>query len=171
MRALRAAAVLLLGLILQASFIAQLDLFGARGDVLLLVPIAAGLTSGPERGAIAGFVTGLCVDLLVQTPFGLFALAYCLVGYGVGAFQSGVLRASRLLPIVAAVAGASLGTLFWVLAATVVGEEGLLDGHLVGVLLAVSVLDALLVLPALRLARWVEGEGERPTLGLVRTRA
>ena len=48
--------------------------FGAHGDLLLLVPIAAGLTVGPERGAIAGFVAGLAVDLLVTTPFGLTAL-------------------------------------------------------------------------------------------------
>jgi rod shape-determining protein MreD len=167
-RALRAAAVLLLALVVQDSFIAQLDLLGVRGDVLTLVPVAAGLTAGPERGAIAGFAAGLCEDLLAHTPFGLFALTYCLVGYAVGAFQRGVLRTSRLLPIVAAVLGASLGTLFWALAATVVGEEGLLDGRLLRIVVAVALLDALLILPAVRLARWVEGTAERPQLGLAR---
>lgn len=168
MRAVRAAGVLLLALVFQDSLVAQLDLFGVRGDVLTLVPVASGLTAGPERGAIAGFAAGLCEDLLSHTPFGLFALTYCLVGYAVGAFQSGVLRASRLLPIVAAVLGAALGTLFWALAATVVGEEGVLNGHLVRIVLVVTVVDALLILPGVRLARWVEGTTERPQLGLVR---
>jgi rod shape-determining protein MreD len=168
MRVVRAGTVLLGGLVLQASFIAQLDLFGVQGDVLLLVPIAAGITAGAERGALAGFAAGLAVDLLVQTPFGLTALSYCLVGYGVGAFQTGVLRASRLLPIVAAVVGAALGITFWALAATVVGEQGLLGGELLRIVAVVAVLDALLVVPALRVARWVEGAPDRPALGIVR---
>ncbi|MDQ3294419.1 MAG: rod shape-determining protein MreD, partial [Actinomycetota bacterium] len=130
--------------------------------------IAAGITAGPERGALAGFVAGLTLDLLVQTPFGLTALSYCLVGYCVGAFQSGVLRASRLLPVTAALAGAALGTAFWALAATVVGEQGLLGADLLRVVVVVAVLDALLVMPALRVARWVEGAPDRPMLGMAR---
>lgn len=164
MRAAKAGLVLVLVLVLQTALVADLPIFGVTADAVILVPVAAGLTVGPERGAVAGFVAGLAFDLLVQTPFGLYALAYCLVGYGVGAFQSGVLRASRLLPIVAAMAGGALGTGFWVLAATVVGEEGLFDGELLRILAVVAVVAGLLVLPALRLARWVEDEGDRPVL-------
>ena len=158
--------MLLTALVLQASIVSQLGVFGAHGDLLILVPITAGLTVGPERGAMAGFVAGLAVDLLVTTPFGLTALSYCLVGYCVGAFQSGVLRASWFLPIVAAVAGAALGTAFWALAATVVGEEGLLEAHLGRIVIAVAVVAGALVLPALRVARWVEQDPAAPRLGV-----
>jgi len=164
--ALRAAGVLLVALVVQASFVAEVDLFGAHGEVLLLVPVVAGLTAGPERGAAAGFAAGFAVDLLVQTPFGLTALAYCLVGYGVGAFQSGVLRASWWLPMMAAVAGSAVGTVLFAVMATVVGEEGILDGHLLDVVAAVVAWNLVLVLPALRIARWVEAAGERPIIGL-----
>ena len=159
MTALKAAVVLLAALVVQASVVARLDLFGAHGDLLILVPVAAGLTVGAERGAIAGFVAGIAVDLLSTTPFGLTALAYCIVGYGVGAFQSGVLRASWWLPIAAALGGAAFGTVAWAVAATVVGEEGQLDQDLYGIVAAVAAVAVVLIVPAVRVARWVEPHG------------
>lgn len=161
----KAAAVLLTALVLQAAVVSRIGLFGAHGDLLILVPVTAALTIGPERGAMAGFAAGIAVDLLVTSPFGLTALSYCLVGYGVGALQSGVLRATWFLPIVAAVAGAAFGTTFWAVAATVVGEEGLLGADLGRVVLAVSLLAGVLVLPALRVARWVEADLDRSFSG------
>ncbi len=161
---LRAGGLLLAGLVLQASFVAEIGLFGAHGEILWLVPVVAGLTAGAERGAIAGFVAGIATDLLVQTPFGLTALAMSLVGYGVGAFQSGVLKVSWWLPMVAAVAGSAIGTVLFALAAAVVGEEGILGGHLASVVLAVALWNLVLVLPAMRLARWVEQADDRPML-------
>lgn len=165
MSALRAGLVLLSALVLQASVVGQLGLFGAHGDLLILVPITAAITVGPERGAVAGFAAGLAVDLLVTTPFGLTALTYSLVGYGIGALQAGMLRASGWLPPVAAVAGAAIGTALWALAATAIGEEGLLTGDLFGIIAAVTVVALVLVLPALKLARWVEGDAARPFAG------
>ncbi len=164
MTRLRAATVLLLALVFQASFVVEVDLFGAHGEVLLLVPIVAGLTSGPERGAVAGFAAGLALDLLVQTPFGLTALTYCLVGYAVGALQSGVLRTSFWLPAMAAVAGSAIGVVLFAVLVTVVGEESAVDSRLLRVVLAVVLWNILLVAPALRLARWVEAVGDRPLL-------
>jgi rod shape-determining protein MreD len=163
----KAGLLLLVALVAQASFVAEVHFFGAHGEILWLVPVVAGLTAGPERGALAGFTAGIAVDLLVQTPFGLTALAMSLVGYGVGAFQSGVLRASWWMPVVAAVAGSSVGVVLYALAATVVGEQGVLDGRLARVVLAVVLWNVVLVVPALRLARWVEGVGGRPALGRV----
>ena len=165
MSGLKAALVLLTALVLQAAVVSRLDVFGAHGDLLVLVPVTAALTVGPERGAVAGFAAGLAVDLLVTTPFGLTALSYCLVGYGIGAFQDGVLRASWFLPVAAAVAGGALGTTFWALAATVVGEEGLLGAELGRIVLAVALVAAVLVLPALRVARWVEADLDGPLAG------
>jgi rod shape-determining protein MreD len=156
--ALKAALVLVAALVAQAAVVSRLDLFGAHGDLLILVPVAAGLTVGAERGAVAGFVAGLAVDLLVTTPFGLTALTYCIVGYAVGAFQTGVLRASWWVPVVAAVGGAAVGTVLWALAGTVVGLEGLLDDELLRVVGAVTLVALALVVPAVRLARWVEGD-------------
>lgn len=166
MTGLKAGLVLLSALVVQWAVFARLDLFGAHGDLMILVPVAAALTVGPERGAVAGFAAGFAVDLLVTTPFGLTALTYCLVGYGVGAFQSGVLRASWWLPMVAALTASVVGITFWAVAATVVGEEGLLNGELVRIELAVALVAVALILPALRLARWVESDLTRPLAGV-----
>ena len=163
---LRAGLVLVLALVLQAAFVAEMEVFGAHGEVLLLVPIVAALTSGPERGATAGFVAGIAIDLLVQTPFGLTALTYCLVGYAVGAFQSGVLRASWWLPLLAAVAGSAVGTVLFALTVTVVGDVSAVNGDLPRIVLAVVVWNVVLIGPALRLARWVEAGGDQPALRL-----
>ena len=162
----KAALVLLTALLLQASIVSQVTIFGAHGDLLVLVPVTAALTVGPERGAVAGFAAGFAVDLLVTTPFGLTALSYCLVGYGVGAVQSGVLRDSWWLPPVAAVAGAVFGTAFWAVAATVVGQEGLLDGTLLPILAVVALVAGALVVPSLRIARWVEQDMAAPMAGI-----
>ena len=157
MRSFRAGLVLLTAVVLQAAVVSRLDVFGAHADLLVLVPIAVALVDGPERGAMAGFVAGLAVDLLSTTPFGLTALAYGVVGFVVGSFQHGVLRNSVVLPVVSAMLGAALGVVVWVLAATVVGEEGLLDEDLLVVIAVVSVTAGLLVRPAVRIARWVDG--------------
>jgi rod shape-determining protein MreD len=156
-RSFRAGLVLLTAVVLQAAVVSRLDVFGAHADLLVLVPIAVALVDGPERGAMAGFVAGLAVDLLSTTPFGLTALAYGVVGFVVGSFQHGVLRNSVVLPVVSAMLGAALGVVVWVLAATVVGEEGLLDEDLLVVIAVVSVAAGLLVRPAVRIARWVDG--------------
>jgi rod shape-determining protein MreD len=162
---LKAALVLLTALVLQDAVVSQLGVFGAHGDLMILVPITAALTVGAERGAVAGFAAGLAVDLLVDTPFGLTALTYCLVGYCIGAFQDGVLRSTWMLPVVSAVIGSALGTTLWALSATVVGEEGLVTRDLVWIVVAVSVMAGALVLPALRVARWVEADMDRPLIG------
>ena len=156
MRGARAGAVLFLVVLLQAGLVADLSILGAHGDIVLLVPIAVGIVHGPERGAFAGFVAGFAVDLLVQTPFGLFALSYLLTGYLVGALQSGVLRATWWLPVLAAFTASLVGVVLFVLTATVVGVEGLLEADLIRIALAVAILNSVLILPALRVARWLE---------------
>lgn len=157
MRVFRASLVLLTAIVLQAAVVSRLGMFGAHADLLVLVPIAVALVDGPERGAMAGFVAGLAVDLLSTTPFGLTALAYSVVGFVVGAFQHGVLRNSVVLPVASAMLGAALGVALWALTATVVGEEGLLDGDLLVITAVVSVCAGILVMPAVRVARWVDG--------------
>lgn len=166
MTALRAGLVLLVTLAFQASFVAEMDVFGAHGEVLLLVPIVAGLTAGPERGAIAGFAAGIAVDLLVLTPFGLTALTYCLVGYCVGAFQSGVLRSSWWLPPMAAIVGSAVGTVLFALLVTVLSEVNAVNDELWRVVLAVLAWNVVLVGPALRVARWVEVTTDRSAVRL-----
>ena len=95
----RSPSVLFSAAVLQRGLFSQLRIAGVSVDVFLLLAIAGGMMLGPERGAIFGFFAGLTLDLLVQTPLGLSALVYCLVGFGTGRLQGTVLRANRVWPL------------------------------------------------------------------------
>ncbi len=146
--------VVLTALVLQASLVADLELLGARGDVMMLLAIAAGLVGGPQTGAYVGFGAGMAIDCLVQSPFGLSALAYCLTGYAVGTFQASVLRAAWWVPVVGAVAGSTLGILAFALGGAMLGQDHLLSPDLVAIMVVVALLNAVLVPAAVRVSRW-----------------
>jgi rod shape-determining protein MreD len=154
MRAARFAAILLVVLLVQTSLIAKLTIFGVRGDVVLLLPVVAGILGGSDRGAMVGFAAGLSFDLLLQTPFGLSALTYCLVGYSVGLLQGGVLRSAWWIPVLSALGASAAGVLVFAVFGKVLGQDGFIDGRLPKIALVVGALNALLVLPALRIGRW-----------------
>jgi rod shape-determining protein MreD len=153
---LRGTVVLITLLVVQTTLIADLPLLGVRGDLVLLAAIAAGIAGGPERGALVGFVAGLGYDLLVvQTPVGLYALAYCLTGYAVGMVQGSVLRASWWIPMVSAFVASVAGITVFAVLGKLVGHDEFIDTRLLKVAVIVGIVNALLVLPALRLVRWV----------------
>lgn len=154
MTAVRVSLVIVLALILQTSLVSDLRLFGATGDIMLLLGIAAGIAGGPERGAIVGFAAGLAFDLLLQTPFGLSSLAYCLTGYAVGTMQTSVLRLTWWIPVGFAIAASAVGIVLYSVVGEVVGLDGLLDGHLLAIVFVVALLNALCSVPAVRLLRW-----------------
>lgn len=150
----RVALVLVSAAVLQRGLFAQLRIEGAAFDVFLLLAVAGGLASGPDRGAILGFFSGLVLDLLVQTPMGLSALTYCVVGYVSGRLQDTVRRANRLLPsLLAALAGAS-GVVGYAVLAAVLGQASAVSDDLVAVALVVAVGNAILIRPAIRLVQW-----------------
>ena len=155
MRYTRPAFVVFVLLTLQTTLFADLDIFGAKGDVMLLLPIAAGINGGRDRGAIVGFISGLTLDLVVHgTPTGFFALGYTLVGYIVGMAQAGVLRAAWWIPVVTAFGASLFGVLTLAVVGKFLGLEGLFNRHLLAIGAVVAVVNAALVLPMIRVARW-----------------
>jgi len=154
MTILRMTLVILAALVLQVSVVADMHLFSATGDIMLLLGIAAGLAGGPERGAIVGFSSGIAFDLLLHSPFGLSALVYCLIGYAVGSFQTTVLRSSRWIPVVCAAVASAAGVLLFAVIGEVIGQESYVSDELVQIVLVVVVLNSLLALPAVRVMRW-----------------
>ena len=156
MKYARPAFVIFVLVTLQTTLLADLDLFGAKGDVVMLLPIAAGIAGGRDRGAIVGFIAGLSLDLVVHgTPTGFFALGYTLVGYIVGMLQAGVLRAAWWIPVVTALGASALGVLTLAVVGKFIGIEGLFAvSRLTRIALVVAGLNALLVLPMLRVTKW-----------------
>lgn len=155
MRQVRLVLVLITLLVLQTSLVADLTVFTVRGDLLLLLAVAAGIADGPDRGAMVGFLAGLGYDLLVsQTPAGLYALAYCLTGYAVGMVQGSVLRASWWIPVASGFGASAFGVVLFAMLGTVLGQDGMVNERLTRIALIVAVINALLILPMLRVMRW-----------------
>jgi len=146
--------VLLLFLVLHLTVLSRLRVAGAAPDVMLLLAIAAGVVGGPQLGALLGFAAGLTLDLFLETPLGLSALVFCLVGYAVGNIQGGVLRASWWIPLLTALVASVAGELAYALVATVVGQPHLVTLHLLVIALVVGVFNAIAAPIALRLVRW-----------------
>ena len=82
------AAVLLTTLLLQLTVLPWIHLPGATPDLLLVAVAALGLAGGPVRGAAAGFVAGLLIDIVPPADgvLGLSAVILTVVGYLAGEF-------------------------------------------------------------------------------------
>jgi rod shape-determining protein MreD len=155
--------VLLLFLVVELTVLDRLRVFGAGPDIMLLLAVMAGIEGGPRVGALFGFAAGITLDLFLETPMGLSALVFCLVGYAVGNIQGGVLRAAWWIPIVTTFVASVAGVLLYALVATVVGQPHLVTTHLFVVAAVVGVFNALVSPFALRLVRWsiADATGER----------
>jgi rod shape-determining protein MreD len=153
--------VLLLFLVLHLTVLAHLRLFGASPDAMLLLAVVAGIVGGPRAGVLMGFAAGITLDLFLETPMGLSALVFCLVGYAVGNIQGGVLRASWWIPVVTTLVACAAGELVYALVATVVGQPQLVTTHLLVVAAVVGLFNAAAAPFALRIVRWSVAGPER----------
>ena len=151
-------------LVLQLTLLNGLRLDNVHADALLLVTVAAGYVGGADRGALVGFACGLVADLFAQTPYGLSALAFCIVGYGVGLVRGGVLRTAWWIPVVTAAAATAAGELLFALLSAIVGQPQVLTDRL-GVVIGVTTLFngilARLAVPAMGWAMQIR-TGARP---------
>lgn len=153
--------IVLTAFLLQVGVVADLGLFGVHPELMLLLAICAGLAGGPVRGAEIGFVAGLMADLLLQSPLGVSALAFALVGFGVGTIEESVIRSSKLISIALAAMASAVGTLLYAAIAQMLGQRSLADPRLWVIVGIVSLLNAVLCVPVLALCRWAEGSALR----------
>ncbi|HKP92052.1 MAG TPA: rod shape-determining protein MreD [Thermoleophilaceae bacterium] len=83
---IRVGLLVLLGVVLQISGFAQVEVLGASPDVTPLVVAAVALWGGSVPGAITGFSVGLLLDLATGQNVGASSLVLSSVGYAVGRF-------------------------------------------------------------------------------------
>ncbi len=150
----RGGLVVVLFLTVQQTLVLELRIGGVHPDIMLLLPIAAGIVGGPVRGASMGFVAGLVSDLFLPTPFGLSALVGCLLGFGIGVATLALDRTASWLPPVAALAGSALYEVVYPVLGSVLGQPQMLHVGLARIVVLVSVTNAVLALPAMRLVSW-----------------
>jgi rod shape-determining protein MreD len=156
---LKAALVLVVALVLQITLVGDLRVLGSMGDLMLVLVVAAGITGGPDRGITWGFAAGVLYDLVLDTPFGLTALTYAVVGYAVGLVGAALGRTSGWWPVVlAGVAGMAQAVLYTCIG-ILIGTQFPL-GHVPGIGLVMAIVAAVLVTPMLRVLWWVHGRAE-----------
>jgi rod shape-determining protein MreD len=84
--AVRTSLLVLLGVVLQISGFAQIQVLGASPDLTPLIVAAVALWAGSVPGAITGFCVGLLLDLALGQNVGSSSLVLSAVGYAVGRF-------------------------------------------------------------------------------------
>ena len=82
----KAAALLFVAAVAQVSVFAQLHVFGAVPDVLLVTLVCLALLRGAVVGAVGGFFAGLVVDTASIGTLGLTSLVLTLAGYWIGRY-------------------------------------------------------------------------------------
>ena len=161
----RVAARLLLVIVvvvgLQASVMPNVRILGAHPEIVWLLPICAALLGGAELGALVGFVSGLAIDCLLPTPFGLTAFVGVLAGFGLGqlAERSGLAADGGvwwLLPALGAGLSA-LCVLAYDVFGIVLGEDQFTSVNIVAIVAVVAVFGALLIVPIWMAVGWAVG--------------
>lgn len=146
--------VVLLFVAVQQTLMLDLRVGGVHPDIMVLLPIVAGIIAGPARGGTMGFATGLVSDLFLPTPFGLSALVGTMIGFAVGVVTLAVDRTARWLPPVVALGASALYEVIYPLLGSVLGQPQMVHTDLLRIVLVVSITNAVLALPALRLVQW-----------------
>lgn len=146
--------VLFVALTLHQSLFATMRVGDAHPQVMLLVAVAGGLLAGSERGALIGFTAGLLADLFVQTPLGLSALAYALVGFSVGGVQSGIIRSAWWISPLTSLVASFAGVMLYGLLGALIGQSHFVSPRLLVIAASVAAMNAVLALPVVRAMGW-----------------
>jgi rod shape-determining protein MreD len=154
----RIAVLLIVALVIETTFGGDLRVLGVAPDLMLLLALSGGLVCGPTAGAWIGFSAGLLADLaLTTTPLGLSALAWCIVGWGIGTLRAYLLpdgRATR--PAIAFLVTIGAILLFLIVGELVGQTELAAPGRdwIIRVVLVEGLWNALLVIPAVAALGW-----------------
>jgi rod shape-determining protein MreD len=163
---LKTAVLLAFTTLIQYTVGIDLRVGGASPQLLFLLPVAAGIVGGSVEGAVVGFCAGMAVDLLTTTPFGLTALVGTLVGAAVGVATGNLVREVWWFSAVVALCASAVAVMLYAVLGAVLGNDQFLHVGLPAVVIVVAVVNAVLAVPAVRLARWALDEGgERVAIG------
>ncbi len=143
--------------ILQVGLLNEMRILGVHPEIMLLVTVCAGLVAGPERGAGVGFFCGLLVDLTLYGSLGVSALSLTVVGFVVGVVEESVIRATKVLSVIIAVVSSFVGVLLYAALSELLGAHSLTDPKLWTIVGIVGLLNGIMCVPVLALARRAEG--------------
>jgi rod shape-determining protein MreD len=151
---LRLPLVLLVLFLLQITLFQHLRIAGVQAELMLLVAIHVGRLAGADDGALIAFFCGLLYDVVQLTPLGLWALACCLVAYGVGLLTESLHRDSGPLWWFTVMTASAAGVVSVALTGAIMGAPGLADVRFVKVAVIVALWNTLLSPAVGAVLRW-----------------
>jgi rod shape-determining protein MreD len=154
---LRLAPMGILLVAIQFSLFDDIRLFGVVPQLVLAFVAATGAGAGAQRGAYAGFVLGLMVDLRGVEALGLSALAYGLAGFVAGYVLSITPDPQWWLSAIFTTVGAAIGEASIPVLKLLTGQEGWLNTRVLRVVLVVAACAAVLSPLLVPVGRWSVG--------------
>ncbi|MGI8686757.1 MAG: rod shape-determining protein MreD [Acidimicrobiales bacterium] len=151
---LRLSLVLAVALTLHQSLFVTLRIDDVHPQVMLLVAVVGGLLAGAERGALIGFAAGLMADMFVQTPLGLSALTFALVGFVVGSLQTGIVHTAWWIGPVTALLASFAGVVLYGVLGAIIGQAHYVSPRLLLLGAGVGTMNAVLAVPVVRAMSW-----------------
>lgn len=146
------AGLLLLGL--QNTLFSELRPFDVAVQVVLALAAAAGAGTGPQKGALAGFVLGLLYDLGVGTPLGSSSLTMGLGGFVAGYVTTITIDPQWWLAAIFTGVGAGVGEAAVPTVRSFIGEDHTFTTRLFTVVPVVAVAAAVLSPAFVPVGRW-----------------
>jgi rod shape-determining protein MreD len=156
--------LLFVAAVAQVSIFAQLHVFGAVPDLLLVSLVVMALLRGSVVGAVGGFFAGLVVDTATLGTMGLTSLVLTLAGYWIGRYGETTGRDRAHAPFLSVAVVTVLYELGLLVVHFVLGESAP-AGAVVRSLVPAIVLNLILTAPIYALARRLfRGGAERDEL-------
>ncbi len=113
--------LLVVAVLMQATWLARVEVSGAILDPLLPIAVAVGVLRGATSGAAVGLAGGLLQDLLSGGPLGVNGLIKLVVGFASGQFERSIYIENPLLPAVATFAATLLSEVLLLILGAVSG--------------------------------------------------
>ena len=90
MKIIRDLLLIVLALLVQTSWAHSVRILGVGPDIVIIVLVYLGISSGQLQGTLYGFASGFLLDVYSPETMGINALANSVVGFSVGHFRTGV---------------------------------------------------------------------------------
>lgn len=149
----RLAGLALVGVVLQAAALSQIEVFSVPPDITPLLAAAVGLLCGSTLGAGFGFAIGLLLDLALLQTLGVSSLLLVAVGYGAGRLRELRDPAHGLIPMAVGAVAAAVATVGFAVLQFLLGVDVPMSLLLLRNVLLGVVLGTLLALPVHALTR------------------
>ncbi len=139
--------VSLILLLIQIMFGPQTGIFDAHPNFMLLLACMWGFSRGSESGVIAGFLSGLAYDIMVNTPFGLMTLVLTIAGFLSGLLQRNLISTDPKFAVLLTLGLSILAEFVVGIFIFVFGLEGNIIYALFGRMIASSIYTSLCAIP------------------------